>query len=96
MGRASDREVVLTRILCEKLIDLNRDIPNEAYDDAIRQITATDAVQVTICDFLWSDKTGLPVESYTEDDVKTISNEVFRHVYRVYPSVPSPCYAEAA
>jgi len=55
-----------------------------------------DAVRVTIRDFLWSDKTGLPVESYTEDDVKTISNEVFRHVYRVYPSVPSPCYAEAA
>ena len=55
-----------------------------------------DAVRVTIHDFLWSDKTGLPVESYTEDDVKTISNEVFRHVYRVYPTVPSPCYAEAA
>jgi len=55
-----------------------------------------DAVRVTIHDFLWSDKTGLPVESYTEDNVKTISNEVFRHVYRVYPTVPSPCYAEAA
>jgi len=55
-----------------------------------------DAVRVTISDFLWSDKTGLPVESYTEDDVKTISDEVFRHVYRVYPTVPSPCYAEAA
>ncbi len=55
-----------------------------------------DAVRVTISDFLWSDKTGLPVESYTTDDVKTISNEVFSHVYRVYPTVPSPCYAEAA
>ena len=55
-----------------------------------------DAVRVTIRDFLWKDKTGLPVESYTEDDVKTISDEVFRHVYRVYPTVPSPCYAEAA
>jgi len=55
-----------------------------------------DAVGVTISDFLWSDKTGLPIESYTTDDVKTISNEVFSHVYRVYPTVPSPCYAEAA
>ena len=55
-----------------------------------------DAVQVTIRDFLWSDKTGLPVESYTEDDVNTKSEEVFRHVYRVYPTVPSPYYAEAA
>ncbi len=55
-----------------------------------------DAVRVTIRDFLWRDKTGLPVESYTETDVKTISGEVFRHVYRAYPTVPSPCYAEAA
>jgi len=55
-----------------------------------------DSVRVTIRDFLWNDKTGLPVESYTEDDVKTISDEVFRHVYRVYPTIPSPCYAEAA
>jgi len=88
--------VVLTRTLREKLIELNPALPDEAYDDAMRQITDTDAVRVTIRDFLWSDKTGLPVESYTEDDVKTISNEVFRHVYRVCPSVPSPCYAEAA
>ncbi|NOQ32651.1 MAG: HsdR family type I site-specific deoxyribonuclease [Methanosarcinales archaeon] len=55
-----------------------------------------DSVRVTISNFLWSDKTGLPVESYTEADVKTISAEVFRHVYRAYPTVPSPCYAEAA
>ena len=55
-----------------------------------------DAVQVTIHDFLWSDKTGLPVESYTEDDVNTKSEEVFKHVYRVYPRLPSPYYAEAA
>ncbi|MCG7847566.1 MAG: DUF3387 domain-containing protein, partial [ANME-2 cluster archaeon] len=55
-----------------------------------------DAVRVTIRNFLWSDKTGLPVESYTPDDVNTIYEDVFRHVYRVYPTVPSPYYAEAA
>ncbi|MEA3303188.1 MAG: DUF3387 domain-containing protein, partial [Pseudomonadota bacterium] len=55
-----------------------------------------DSVRVTIHNFLWSDKTGLPVESYTTDDVNTITAEVFRHVYRAYPTVPSPCYAEAA
>ncbi len=27
-----------------------------------------DAVRIAIRDFLWSDKTGLPVDSYTEDD----------------------------
>ena len=55
-----------------------------------------DAVRVTISDFLWSDKTGLPVESYNEGDVKIITDEVYRHVYRTYPTVPSPYYAEAA
>lgn len=55
-----------------------------------------DAVRVTIRDFLWSDKTGLPVESYTPDDVNTIYEDVFRHVYRVYPTIPSPFFAEAA
>jgi len=54
-----------------------------------------DAVHITINDFLWSDNTGLPVDSYTEDDVTEKSEDVFRHVYRVYPTVPSPFYAEA-
>ncbi len=41
LGRASDREVVLTRTLREKLVELNPHLPDEAYDDAVRQITAT-------------------------------------------------------
>ncbi|MBI9082791.1 MAG: type I restriction endonuclease subunit R [Desulfobacterales bacterium] len=52
-----------------------------------------DAVRVAIKDFLWSDRTGLPVDSYTEDDVQIRTNDVFRHVYRAYPTVPSPYYA---
>ncbi len=55
-----------------------------------------DAVRVTIKDFLWSDKTGLPVDSYTEDDVQVRTDEVYRHVYRAYPTVPSPYYERAA
>ena len=43
LGRFSDREIVLTRILREKLIELNKGLPAEAYDDAVRQITQTDA-----------------------------------------------------
>jgi len=45
LDRNSDREVVLTRILREKLVELNPDLPDEAYDDAVRQITATVASQ---------------------------------------------------
>ena len=45
LGRASDREVVLTRTLREKLIALNPDLPDAAYDDAVRQVTAIVASQ---------------------------------------------------
>jgi len=52
-----------------------------------------DAVHVVIQNFLWDDRTGLPAPVYSEDDVKTKTEEVFRHIYRVYPTVPSPLYA---
>jgi type I restriction enzyme R subunit len=55
--------------------------------------TTRDAVRVTIRDYLWSDDTGLPVEAYTEEAVSEKAEEVFRHVYRAYPMLPSPFYA---
>jgi len=55
-----------------------------------------DAVRLAIMDFLWSDSTGLPVDQYTEEDVKVRAEEVYRHVYRVYPTLPSPYYASQA
>lgn len=54
-----------------------------------------DAVRVTIRDFLWSDDTGLPVDSYGEDDVEDRAESVFRHVYFAYPQLPSPYYGES-
>jgi type I restriction enzyme, R subunit len=45
LGRKDDREVVLTRILRGKLVELNPGLPDEAYDDAVRQVTATVATQ---------------------------------------------------
>lgn len=51
-----------------------------------------DAVRVTIHDYLWSDNTGLPVDVYTDDDVNERAEDVFRHVYRAYPILPSPFY----
>jgi type I restriction enzyme, R subunit len=58
--------------------------------------TTRDAVRIAIHDFLWNDTTGLPEDSYTEEEVAVKSADVFRHVYRVYPTVPSPYYAAAA
>ena len=48
LGRASDHEVVLVRPLREKLVELNKGLPAEAYDDAVRQITATMASQTLL------------------------------------------------
>ncbi len=45
LGRKSDREVVLTRILRAKLEELNPGLPASAYDDAIRQLVEVSAAQ---------------------------------------------------
>lgn len=52
-----------------------------------------DAIRVTIRDYLYADTTGLPMESYAEDEVEPFSDEVFRHVWRAYPSLESSIYA---
>ena len=51
-----------------------------------------DAVRVTIHDYLYADATGLPVDSYEEAEVETLSTEIFQHVWRAYPTLPSPIY----
>ena len=51
-----------------------------------------DAVRVAIRDFLYSDSTGLPVDSFTDEDVDEKTDLVFRHVFWAYPTVPSPAY----
>jgi type I restriction enzyme R subunit len=50
-----------------------------------------DAVRARIFDFLYSDKTGLP-ESYSDDEIKAKSEDVFGHVFYAYPTIPSPIY----
>jgi len=54
-----------------------------------------DAVKLTISDFLWSEETGLPVGIYSEVDVQSRAEDVFRHIFRAYPTLPSPYYATA-
>ena len=38
LGRDSDREVVLTRYLKQALQELNKGLPESAYDEAVRQV----------------------------------------------------------
>ena len=54
-----------------------------------------DAVKLTISDFLWSEETGLPVGIYSEVDVQSRAEDVFRHIFRAYPTLPSPYYISA-
>ncbi len=54
-----------------------------------------DAVRLTIQDYLWSEETGLP-ETYSEKDVRDKTEAVFVHVFRAYPTLPSPYYASMA
>lgn len=52
-----------------------------------------DAVRIVIKDFLWDDRTGLPEPAYDEQDVEAKTDDVFRHVFRAYPTLPSPLYS---
>ena len=48
LRRSSDREVVLTRYLRQKLVALNPGLPQTAYDDAVRQLTTTITTQTLL------------------------------------------------
>ncbi len=48
LGRASDREVVLTRYLRSKIEELNPDLPASAHEDVVRQITTISATQTLL------------------------------------------------
>ena len=67
--------------------------------DQWREKEATrSAVQVAIHDFLYSDysdETDLPAGAYSNEDVTARSEAVFTHVFRAYPTVPSPFYDDA-
>jgi type I restriction enzyme R subunit len=77
---------LLERLKAEKLqVDHWRD--KEATRDAVR---------VAIRDYLWDEATGLPVDAFAEEDVEMRAEEVFRHIYRAYPTVPSPYFCVPA
>lgn len=54
-----------------------------------------DAVQPAIHNYLWNDKIGLPAPAYNEIQVNDKTAAVYAHIYRAYPTVPSPYYATA-
>lgn len=55
--------------------------------------TTRDAVRQSIFDYLYDEKTGLPVENYSDDEINSVTENVFGHIYRAYPKLPSPIYS---
>ena len=51
-----------------------------------------DAVRQNIYDFLYDEGSGLPIEAYEVKEIDLLSQAIFDHVYRNYPTVPSPYY----
>jgi len=76
-------------------VDLLKTLKEEKLRvDQWRDKEATrDAVRVTIHDFLWSEDIGLPVDQYSEEDVAQRAEDVFKHVFWAYPTLPSPYYS---
>lgn len=72
------------------LSDLKEQIAN--IDQWRQRESTRDAVRTTIHDCLWADSTGLPVDTYDEDEINQKTDAVFQHVYRAYPTIPSPVY----
>ena len=61
--------------------------------DQWREKEATlDPVRQAIHDFLWNEDTGLPVDCFAEKDVAIKAEDVFRHIYHTYPTLPSPYF----
>jgi type I restriction enzyme, R subunit len=58
--------------------------------------TTRDAVRQGIFDYLYDDATGLPVDSYKEEEINRLTDNIYGHVYRAYPTLPSPIYSSVA
>ena len=62
--------------------------------DNWRAKTATQAqVRAMIYDYLYDEQTGLPLDAYTPEDVKTLAEELFQHVYVQYPDAVENVYS---
>lgn len=87
----TSKEIQRIKKVAKDLLDLLKEKLKNLYNWQEKEPTR-DEVKVLIKNFLWDEKTGLPVEQYTQSDVDKMAEAVFYHVYRAYPTVPSPYY----
>ena len=91
----SPSEIKKIKNTAKKLLETLKKTLKNLYNWQDREPTR-DQVKILIKNFLWDDRTGLPVDLYTQDDVEQKAEDVFYHAYRVYPTIPSPYYANAS
>jgi type I restriction enzyme, R subunit len=86
------QEIQRIKTVAKELLETLKEKLKDLYKWQDKEPTR-DEVKVLIRNFLWDEATGLPVDYYTQSDVDKKSEAVFYHVYRAYPTVPSPYYA---
>ncbi len=90
----TSKEILRIKKVAKGLLAKLKDKLKDLYKWQDKEPTRDD-VKMFIRDFLWDEQTGLPVDFYSQEDVERKSADVFYHVYRAYPTVPSPYYAAA-
>ena len=88
------QEIQKIKKVAKELLETLKEKLKDLYKWQDREPTRDD-VKVLIRNFLWDEASGLPIEYYTQNDVDKKTEAVFCHVYRAYPTVPSPYYATA-
>ena len=73
--------------LLDKVKDEIKKIDNWRDKESTR-----DTIRTNIHHYLYDESTGLPIDSYEDNEIEQISKQVYRHIYRSYPQVPSPIY----
>lgn len=86
------REIQKIKKIAEELLKTLKEKLKDMYKWQDKEPTRDD-VKVLMRNFLWDESSGLPVDYYTQSDVYKKTEDVFYHVYRAYPTVPSPYYA---
>jgi type I restriction enzyme R subunit len=51
----------------------------ESVQDAFAKQSTSDGFRQKIYDFLYDDRTGLPANTYTEDDIDLLTDELYQH-----------------
>ncbi|MFC2145434.1 type I restriction endonuclease subunit R [Actinomycetota bacterium] len=91
----SPSEIKKIKNIAKKLLETLKKTLKNLYNWQDREPTR-DQVKILIKNFLWDDRTGLPVDLYTQNDVEQKAEDVFYHAFRAYPIVPSPFYTGAS